>query len=151
MTRLNELITPKDYEALARTSIQVGDVYRIEMTRENGIVPKDGAASRHKFFIILGFDEQGVAYGGVIVNSRINQLAPDSVKDWHMPISCKKYPFLDHDSFVDCSTLKTARLSTFSRWKLLGSVLQEDVALIVNTVKSSPNETPAHLKLFGLL
>jgi hypothetical protein len=151
MTRLNELINANEYEALARTSIHVGDVYRIEMNRDNGIIPKAGASSRNKFFIVLGFDADGVAYGGVIINSRINQQVSNSIKDWHMPISCAKYSFLDHDSFVDCSTLKSVSLSTFSKWEFLGEVLQEDVELIIETVKSSPNETPAHLKMFGLI
>lgn len=120
------------------------------MNQKNGIIPKKGDDSRNKFFIVLGFDSEGNIYGGLIINSNINQRVPQAIKDWQMPIKCAKYAFLEHDSFVDCSRLKCASIEKFNAWKFLGFVDLEDVELIIGTIKESPNETPERLAMFGL-
>lgn len=83
--------------------VRLGDVYKIELSRADGIIPKNGYDTRDKFFVVLGFDEQGNVYGGILFNSKINQNLPTLIKDYHMPISAKAYPFLLHDSFLNCT------------------------------------------------
>jgi len=150
MTKLSDLLDEDSMKDITRNTIKVGNVFRIEMNQKNGIIPKKGDISRHKFFIVLGFDSDGNIYGGVIINSNINQHVPQSVRDWQMPIKCSKYSFLEYDSFVDCSKLKSASADNFSTWKYLGFIELEDVELIIGTIKESPNETPEHLAVFGL-
>ncbi|WP_455633606.1 hypothetical protein [Parabacteroides sp.] len=150
MTKLSDLLDEDSLKDIAQHTVQVGDVFRIKMDQRNGIVPKKGDDSRNKFFIVLGFDSDGNIYGGVIINSNINQYVPQAVRDWQMPIKCSKYAFLEHDSFVDCSKLKIASVEKFSTWKYLGSVESEDVEIILGTIKESPNETQEHLAMFGL-
>lgn len=93
-------------ESMVQQTVKVGDVFLLEMDAEDGITPKEGDSKRFKFFVVLGFDEEGNVYGGVIINSRINQRLELTVKDYHMPIKCEKYPFLKYDSFVDCLCLR---------------------------------------------
>lgn len=150
MTKLFDLLNNDSIKSITQKSIEIGDVYRIQMDKSNGITPKPGDTSRNKFFVVLGFDEEGNIYGGVIINSNINQRVPDSVKDWQMPIKQSKYKFLDYDSFVDCSKLKCTSIDKFGKWQFIGTILQEDIELIIGTIKESPNETPEHLALFGL-
>ncbi len=150
MTKLSDILDENSVKAIAKESIKIGNVYRIKMDEKNGIKPKAGDSSRNKYFIVLGFDSEGNAYGGVIINSNINQKIPQSMKDCHIPVKCSKYGFLDHDSFVDCSKLKTARIEKFGKWQFLGIFSLEDVQLITATIKESPNETKEHLALFGL-
>ena len=69
---------------IVRQSVNVGDVYLVELNQSDGITPKDGDETRHKYFIVLGFDNEGNAYGGVIINSRINQKMSQVVKDYHI-------------------------------------------------------------------
>lgn len=150
MTKLFDLLDDNSLKDIAQNTIKIGDVFRIKMNRKNGIIPKQGDDSRNKFFIVLGFDSEGNIYGGVIINSSINQRVPQAVKDWQMPIRCSKYTFLEYDSFVDCSKLKCASIEKFNTWKYLGSIELEDVELIIGAIKESPNETPEHLAMFGL-
>ncbi len=150
MTKLSDLLDEDSINDIAKNTVHIGDVYRIKMDKTNGITPKKGDDSRNKFFIVLGFDSYGNVYGGVIINSNINQRVPQSIKDWQMPIKCSDYPFLEHDSFVDCSRLKCANSNKFNTWKYLGFMKQEDVELIIGTIKESPNETTGHLAIFGL-
>lgn len=150
MTKLFDILDENSAKNIAKESIKIGNVYRIKMDEQNGIKPKPGTSSRNKFFIVLGFDNEGNAYGGVIINSNINPNIPQTMKDWHMPIKCSKYGFLEHDSFVDCSKLKTANIDKFGKWQFLGIFSLEDVNLIIETVRESPNETKEHLAMFGL-
>ena len=130
--------------------VKIGNVYRISMTEEDGVKPKAGDKSRNKFFIVLGFDNDGTVYGGVIINSEINKHLPPNIKIYHMPIMRAKYPFLDYDSFVDCLRLKTANPNKFSKWKYLGDMDEYDLSLIIGTIKESPVENIERLTKFGL-
>lgn len=150
MTTLFEMLNNDSIKAIAKNTVKVGDVYRIKMDERNGIKPKAGDKSRNKYFIVLGFDSEGNAYGGVIINSQINPNIPQSMKNCHLHIECSKYSFLDHDSYVDCSKLKIANIEKFGKWQYLGFFSLEDVQLITTTIQGSPNETKEHLAMFGL-
>ena len=150
MTTLFEMLNNDSIKAIAKNTVKVGDVYRIKMDERNGIKPKAGDKSRNKYFIVLGFDSEGNAYGGVIINSEINPNIPQSMKNCHLYIECSKYSFLDHDSYVDCSKLKIANIEKFGKWQYLGFFSLEDVQLITTTIQGSPNETKEHLAMFGL-
>lgn len=72
MSSIGDLLSNEDKDNLTRQSIEIGDVFLIAMNQKNGITPKNGDDYRNKFFIVLGFDENGNAYGGVVINSNIN-------------------------------------------------------------------------------
>jgi hypothetical protein len=150
MNTLLDRLGPSEIETLTKSTIKIGNVFRINMDETDGIKPKLGDSSRNKYFIVLGFDSDGNVYGGVIFNSHINpSLAPD-IKDYHMPVAHTKYKFLTHKCFVDCSKLKLAKPGKLMKGQYLGDIDDEDLELIKETVKSSPRETKAHLALFGL-
>ena len=44
--------------------VRLGDVYKIELSKADGIIPKNGYDTRDKFFVVLGFDEQGTEKSG---------------------------------------------------------------------------------------
>jgi hypothetical protein len=73
MIKISDALNEDELSRLAARTVKVGDVYEITMTEANGIKPKPGDASRDKYFVVLGFDSEGVAYGGVIINSQINK------------------------------------------------------------------------------
>lgn len=131
--------------------VRLGDVYKIPMTNQDGITPKDGYSERNKFFIVLGFDGDGNIYGGVIVNSKINPKLPTTITDYYMPIKSSRYKFLCYDSFINCSELKTTTAKKLLLGNKVGEINQEDYNLIVDTIKESPNENKARLKQFGLI
>lgn len=150
MMKFSDALSEEDLSRLAVRTVRIGDVYEMTMTELNGIKPKARDLSRNKYFIVLGFDTSGMAYGGVIINSDINRNLPAHLKMFHMPISHKKYPFLRYDSFVDCVRLKTAFPDKFDEWNYLGEIEEYDVELIISTVKESPAESVARLVQFGL-
>ena len=86
MMKISDALNDEELSRLASRIVRVGDVYEMTMTEANGIRPKAGDASRDKYFIVLGFDSNGVAYGGVIINSQINRNLPAHLKMYNMPI-----------------------------------------------------------------
>ena len=151
MIKLSEALNEDELSRLASRTVNVGDVYEMTMTEVNGITPKAGDSSRDKYFIVLGFDSDGVAFGGVIINSQINKNLPSHLKMYHMPIKQSKYPFLRYDSFVDCVRLKVAFPQKFDEWTYLGKLDEYDTDLIIGTVKESPAESEERLSRFGLV
>ncbi|WP_314712328.1 hypothetical protein [Prevotella pallens] len=131
--------------------VRLGDVYKIEMSVEDGMKLKNGYDTRDKFFVVLGFDEQGNVYGGILFNSKINQNLPTLIKDYHMPISAKDYPFLSHDSFLNCAQIFPATPTHLMKGEKLGTINTTDFELICTTVCSYPNAVPLVLKKFGLI
>lgn len=91
------------------SEIKIGDVFRITMNKANGITPKPGDNSRDKFFVVLGFDENGNVYGGVIFNSYININLPPFIQAMQHLVKGDDYEFLSHDSYIDCSSIKTVK------------------------------------------
>lgn len=148
--KISDVLNEDELSRLAARTVKVGDVYEITMTEANGIKPKLGDTSRDKYFVVLGFDSEGVAYGGVIINSQINKNLPGHIKMYHMPIKQAKYPFLRYDSFVDCVQLKMAYPHKFNEWNYLGEIDEYDVELIIGTIKESPRESVEHLAQYGL-
>lgn len=151
MVDLSELLDSEQLKDLARASIKIGDVYYMNMTVKNGIVPKDGYNSRNKYFIVLGMDDAGNVYGGVIINSNINKNLNHIIRDYQMPIKCSKYKFLRYDSYVDCTKLKIAYIEKFKEWSYVGTILKEDTDLIIGTLRESPVESPDILEQFKLM
>ena len=150
MSKISDLLPDESKRELIKSHVKRGGVYCISMDESDGITPKPGDNSRNKFFIVLGFDSEGYAYGGVIFNSQINQhLAPD-IKCFPMPIDYRKYDFLKHRCFVDCSRLKKSSLEKLKNGQYLGRMDDEDLSLIIGTIKSSPRESKKHLALYGL-
>lgn len=148
--KISDALNENELSKLASQTIKIGDVYEMTMTEANGIKPKAGDSSRDKYFIVIGFDSNGVIYGGVIINSKINRNLPPHLKMYHMPIKQSKYPFLRYDSFVDCLQLKIAYPKKFNEWNYLGELDEYDINLIIGTIKESPVESEERLSQFGL-
>ena len=89
-------------------TVEEGDVYRLCLTKEEGIIPKNkGDEGRKKFFVVVGKDQEGNAIGFVLINSEINKHLPECRRKLHYLLKASEYEFLDNqDRFVDCSDLK---------------------------------------------
>lgn len=139
-------------DKLAQDNIKVGNVYLINLDQQNGITPKNGDLTRDKFFIVLGFDNEGNVIGGLIINSKINYNLPSSVTDYQLPIKVEQCPFLKYNSFVNCSKIIVANKAKFTKNTYRGEISDpEFIDLLINTVKESPTVNTKLLKRFGLI
>lgn len=140
------------FEALRRnTQRSVGEVFLLDMGRDIGITPKDGYDTRRKMFVILGFDDEGNAYGGVVFNSTINKNLHDAIARLHIPISSIEYSFLKYDCFLDCSKLFEIKHSVLIQGECIGNVSSELINKAILTIKSNPTISIAKLFQFGII
>ena len=122
------------------------------MNKANGVVPKPGDTSRDKFFVVLGFDNDGNVYGGVIFNSFINMNLPPNVQAMQHLIKGESYKFLSYDSYIDCSSIKIVEKRTsLLKSTSLGTLDEEDITLVCDKIKSNSRINKAELKRFGLI
>ena len=139
-------------DKLAQDNIKVGNVYLISLDQQSGITPKNGDLTRDKFFIVLGFDNEGNVIGGLVINSKINYNLPSSVTDYQLPIKVEQCHFLKYNSFVNCSKIIVANKAKFTKNTYRGEISDpEFIDLLINTVKESPTVNTKLLKRFGLI
>ena len=151
MTNFGDLLGNMADE-LTQNSINIGDVHLLNLDQNNGITPKSGNTTRNKFFIVLGFDNEGNVIGGLVINSKINYQLPPSVTDYQLPVSVEQFPFLEHNSFINCSKIIVAKRSKFNKTTYRGEISDtEMMELIINTVKESPTVNKMQLKEFGIV
>lgn len=151
MTSIFELLGEDKGFSLAASSISIGNVYRIKMNEENGVIPKPGDDSRNKFFVVLGYTVEGYLYGGVIMNSSINRNIPLAKKMYHMDIRMDKYEFLDRNSFIDCSSLMHVPIDKFNKWEFSGVMNDDDLEYIMGAVKECPTISKKELQRFNII
>jgi hypothetical protein len=139
-------------DKLAQDNIKVGNVYLISLDQQSVITPKNGDLTRDKFFVVLGFDNEGNVIGGLVINSKINYNLPSSVTDYQLPIKVEQCPFLKYNSFVNCSKIIVANKAKFTKNTYRGEISDpEFIDLLINTVKESPTVNTKLLKRFGLI
>ncbi len=131
--------------------IEVGQIYLIKADESNDITPKGGMAYRPKFFVVMGIDENGNIYGGVVFDSEINRnYVSPMMMEFFLPISAGEYPFLTHDSFLDCSKLKPAIAKKLLEGQLKGILKPEHMIEAKRLICMSPRESFIHLRKYGL-
>lgn len=133
------------------SEIKIGDVFRITMNKANGITPKPVDNSRDKFFVVLGFDENGNVYGGVIFNSYININLPPFIQAMQHLVKGGDYEFLSHDSYIDCSSIKTVKKAKLLKSNSLGRLRMDDVSKVCEKIRSNTRISKIELRKFGLL
>lgn len=132
-------------------SISVGDIFLVRLSEKNGITPHKGESFRFKFIVVLGFDDDSIICGGVVINSKINQNVSELIRRYHFKIYQKDYDFLKHDSFVNCSSLVRIKKESVSESKCVGRLNESDLECSLESVKECPNIPKALLKQFGLI
>ena len=119
---------------LARGTVKPGEVYRMKLTREEGITPKNpGDESRNKYFIVMGTKSDGSIIGVTVINSEVNRNIPKLLQKYHYPISADKYPFLEKDRYVCCNRMlpiKTEKFFSSTNKTFVGTIDEVDLEII---------------------
>ena len=141
--------------ALAAGVIKPGEIYRMKLTQEEGVKPKNTEEDgRNKYFVVLGTTDDGELIGFVLINSEINQRLPQEIKKLQYKINTKDYPFLKKDSYICCSELKHIETyKFFQRFQedAVAVLSDKHMETIKNFLAHSPRVTYASLRNLGLL
>ena len=137
-------------KGLKPSEVKKGDVFRITLNQANGITPKPGDSNRDKYFVVLGFDNDGNVYGGVIFNSYINLKLPPFVQAMQCPIQKDAYDFLSHDSYIDCSSIKVVKKLKLLRSLYLGHLREDDLDMLYDKISTNSRISKIELRRFGI-
>jgi len=157
MASLSDLLSETNKSKLIASSVKVGSVFRMKLTPAEGVIPKKNKdTSRNKYFVVIGFDEEGIAIGFVLINTDININLTEEVKRLHYPILHKNYPFLENTNrFVDCNNIKRITREKFNSLihadSEAGQLNEEDLQFIICTIKESPTVTTKELIKYGII
>lgn len=144
-------------QGLLLDSVREGEVYRLYLTKEEGIIPKNaGDEGRKKYFVVVGKDKEGNAIGFVLINSGVNRHLPECRRRLHYLLKSSDYDFLDgQDRFVDCSDFKNISNERFSQLfssdKMKGRINSYDLTAIKEAICSYENVSIKILRRFGLI
>ena len=157
MASLSDLLSETTKSKLIASTVKVGSVYRMKLTPAEGVIQKKSEdTSRNKYFVVVGFDEDGIAIGFVLINTDINPNLSEEVKLLHYPILHKNYPFLENTNrFVDCNNIKRITREKFNSLirsdSEAGQLNEEDLQYIFSTLKESPTVTTKELLKYGII
>ena len=120
--------------------IKPGEVYRIKMYRTDNIDPKN-YAYRYKYIIVVGYDGDKL-YGVVATNTRDHHLVPI---EFQYPLTHQGYK-----CFVNCYQLHQVSITRLTQDCYEGKISDDDLELIVGSIKTSPIVSEKTIKKFGL-
>lgn len=148
-------ISQTQLQSLAAGTIQPGDVYRMELTPQEGVKPKnDGDVSRNKYFVVMGVTEDGSLIGFVLINSEINPNISPRARAGHYKIYASDYSFLQKDRYVCCSDLKEIHTTDFfQRFKsgAVGTIKPAHLDAIRGIIAMSADVSAKVLKGYGII
>ena len=131
--------------------IEVGDIYKIAANEENDITPPKGRDVWYKHFVVMGKAQDGSVYGCVVFDSAINReyIEPGD-EEFYLPIKKGRYPFVDHDSYLECLELKPATAEKLLAGKSEGKLDAADLGNALRLVKMSRRHSFVLLKIYGI-
>ncbi|MBO4945742.1 MAG: hypothetical protein J6C91_10885 [Muribaculaceae bacterium] len=130
--------------------LQKGDIIEVRLSQYDGIHPKGGFSDRRKYFVVLGICNGYAMLGGIVVNSTINSKLSWRITDFQIAISAAEYPFLEHDSYFDCSKLIKPRFATLTNAEMKGKASAAHFAEIINKVRNNPTIPRIELQMFSI-
>lgn len=112
---------------------------------------------KEKYFVVLGIFNEKVGF--VFINSEINQSVNHSqeLKSLHLLIKTEQYPFLSHNSYVDCCNITVYDRAEIELKisKNLNCIKGEASNFLMNQISekllSSTSVSKRMLKNFGLV
>lgn len=136
-----------------RISVKAGSIFRVRLSREDGVTPKNpGDSDRTKYIVVLGVDKDVVLVGYLLINSTINPRLLMEIGPYQHCIYSKDYSFMTKDiSYIDCFQVKEVRLSKLiSGARMVGTILPEDLSEAIQLTSISPGNRKAILKKYGI-
>lgn len=135
---------------LQDAALKRGAVFRMKMTRQDGIAPKHGN-DKLKRFVVLSLDSGRIVAASLIINSDINRNLYNLIAPYQHEIHEREYAFLEHDSYIDGFTLhefNTQRI--LSEAEFIGTINEDDIRESVDRLIETGKVKPVTLKRFGL-
>lgn len=129
--------------------IEIGDVLKLFVTDTN--------PPKYKYFFVLGISQDQISLASFYVNSVVNLNVnnnPELVK-YNVEIRQEDYPFLDYNSYLDCTKMSVKDKSEFDAIvrnrpeAVIYNLLPEQLDFFRKIIRESPFYKGKILKKFG--
>ncbi len=99
----------------------------------------------------MGIADDGSLMGCVVFDSDMNcEHIEPGYEEFFIPIPQGKYPFIDHDSYLECMKLKPATLSNIRHGKSEGQLEATDFQKALELTKLSNRNDHIILKMYNI-
>jgi hypothetical protein len=142
--KLLNLLSESEIEKLKGNAIEAGSVYLVRLTEKHAINTQ-GKEYRDKFVVVIGSDSE-TCYGILLINTKLGFPETEQYE-----LKCASYKYLDHNSFVNCSTIKHIDRRTIVSGKNKGKLFEDDFRLIVDCARNSRLITNKDKCRYGLI
>ena len=120
---------------------------------------KDTNPPKYKRMVIIGNSQDTITIATVYLNSELNLnvFRNKRMKDLQISLEKEGREYLEHDSYVDCSSLHIKQINKLkeefdnSRLESLGKISSDDLDLIKGTLISAGTISLKHKKEYGLI
>jgi hypothetical protein len=117
-----------------------GSIFKMPLSEEEGITPKDGQAYRNKYFVVVGFTSDGNVAGVIIINSNINKYNyAKGVYTAHYPLKSSEYKdIFSKNCFANCTAIKPVLREKICEYATYAGKLKErDFELVYEHIVNS--------------
>lgn len=73
-----------------------------------------------------------------------------TIRVFFLPVKAGQYPFLTHDSYIDCLEMKYATPGKLLSGKPEGRLTDKDLSAVLELVRQSPKHDFVKLSMYGL-
>jgi hypothetical protein len=120
--------------------IEVGNVYRIPLSRKDGLHITDPQQEElSKYFIVIGFDTEGNIYGGLLISSDHPRNVPHALLMYQYSVKVENNTFLKWDSWVNCTKIYKSSQDKLTINNFLGCLDDESLYYIISAILDVDN------------
>jgi len=135
-------------------SFSTGKVLRMSLTEDDGIILKNKAIQRPKYFVVVGQDIENGLIGSLLINSNVNKnvINTKTLLDCQFPLQKKDYDFLQYDSYLDCSELfELDKIKILQKGMEVGELTSKDCMLVMEHLRYSEVISPKLKKRYKII
>lgn len=117
---------------------------------------QDTSPPKSKYFIVVGKNNDSCCFASIYINSEINVKINYSqeLRNLHIPLLQELNPFLNHDSYANCSTIHEKDYTSIvaDHMKIVDGVVHPDTfRIILDTLKNAKTISKRLKERYGLI
>lgn len=121
-------------------SFTTGKILKMALMEDDGIVLKNSAVQRNKYFTVIGQDKDNGLIGSLLINSDVNKNVINTkvLLDCQFPLQKNDYNFLNYNSYLDCSELfELDKIKILQKGMEVGELTSKDKRLVMEHLRDS--------------
>ncbi|GHU64992.1 hypothetical protein FACS1894123_10570 [Bacteroidia bacterium] len=139
---------------MKKESLTFGKILKMPLDESEGIKLLHGVKDRDKYITVIGISTDYASVGSLLINSKVNPTHKNTkeLKDCQVQLKREDYPFLKHDSYLDCSSImKPEIVKVLSIAEDVSELTTEDKGIAKKTLLNSQLISPKEKKRYNII